>query len=161
FVNGKCSSIYPHNRILVNTVFEVAREAGLQTAYVDKHPAYEIMNGPSGKGLSAGYFPEINGVDNTVNATISYDELHVQAWLNFIDGITPANSSGSLNPPSMPSLMGGNFQAVSVAQKTAGYNTDSSLSPAILRALDYVDGALGRVKQKLQNKGYLNESLII
>lgn len=35
-------------------VFEVARFAGLQTAYSDKHPAYSIAQGPSGFGLSEG-----------------------------------------------------------------------------------------------------------
>ena len=160
-VDGKCVAVYPHMRLQVNTVFEVVRAAGKQTAYVDKHPAYEIMNGPSGKGLSVGYFPEIQAVANNVNATIAYDELHVQAWLSFIDGKTPVNSSGSLNPPSMPALMGGNFQAVSVAQKTVGYNNDSSFTPALLQALDYVDGALGRIMAKLEQKGVLNESLIV
>ncbi|KIW59718.1 hypothetical protein PV05_04152 [Exophiala xenobiotica] len=161
FVNGKCESIYPHMRLQVNTVFEVITAAGLQTAYVDKHPAYEIMNGPSGKGLSAGYFPEIQAVPNNVNATIAYDELHVQAWLSFIDGTTPANSTGHLAPSSMPALIGGNFQAVSVAQKTVGYMNDSSFSPALLHAFDYVDGAFGRIVTKLDQKGQLNESLII
>jgi hypothetical protein len=35
-VNGKCSPLYPHQRIRVNTAFEVAVAAGLQTAYADK-----------------------------------------------------------------------------------------------------------------------------
>lgn len=117
------------------------------------------MNGPSGKGLSAGYFPEIQAVPNNVNATIAYDELHVQAWLSFIDGTTPANSTGHLS--SVPALIGGNFQAVSVAQKTVGYMNDSSFSPALLHAFDYVDGAFGRIVAKLDQKGQLNQSLII
>lgn len=160
-VDGQCELVYPHSRLQVNTVFEIIRAAGLQTAYVDKHPSYEIMNGPSGQGLSVGYFPEIQSVDNTVNATIAYDELHVQAWLSFIDGTTPANSTGGLTPGSMPALIGGNFQAVSVAQKTVGYNNDSSLSTALLEAFDYVDGAFGRIVAKLEQKGYLNDALII
>lgn len=160
-VNGKCVSVYPHMRLQVNTAFEVVRAAGLQTAYVDKHPSYDIMNGPSGKGLSVGYFPEIQAVPVTVNDTIAYDELHVQAWLSLIDGKTPVNSTGTLNTSSMPTLMGGNFQAVSVAQKTVGYQNDSSLSPALLQAFDFVDGALGRIRAKLEQKGYLNDTLII
>ncbi|KIW15853.1 hypothetical protein PV08_05903 [Exophiala spinifera] len=162
-VDGKCVSVYPHSRVQVNTAFEVARAAGLQTAYVDKHPSYEIMNGPSGKGLSVGYFPEIQAVPVTVNDTIAYDELHVQAWLSLIEGKAPLNSSGALNTSAMPSLMGGNFQSVSVAQKTVGYNNDStsSLSPALIHAFDYVDAALGRIRAKLEQKGYLNDTLII
>lgn len=57
---GTCVPVYPHDFIKVNTVFEVARFAGFNTAYTDKHPAYEYVNGPSGLGLTEGYFPEIN-----------------------------------------------------------------------------------------------------
>jgi hypothetical protein len=51
---GSCEIVYPHNYIRVNTMFEVGRANGLVTAYADKHPSYEIMNGPSGTGLSQG-----------------------------------------------------------------------------------------------------------
>ena len=43
-----CQPVYPHSYLQVNTIFEVARAAGLRTAWADKHPAYEILNGPSG-----------------------------------------------------------------------------------------------------------------
>jgi hypothetical protein len=51
-VNEQCVSVYPHSRLLVNTVFEVVHGAGYQTAYVDKHPAYDLVRGPSGTGLT-------------------------------------------------------------------------------------------------------------
>jgi hypothetical protein len=38
-VNGKCKSMYPHDTLKVNTIFEVVQSKGLQTAYADKHPA--------------------------------------------------------------------------------------------------------------------------
>ena len=34
--------------------------AGLRTAWSDKHPAYEILNGPSGTGIQDLFTPEIN-----------------------------------------------------------------------------------------------------
>ncbi len=43
-------------------MFEVARQAGLRTAWSDKHPAYEILNGPSGTGIEDLFTPEINSV---------------------------------------------------------------------------------------------------
>src|SRR5215831_20117870 len=46
-----CTPVYPHQYLKVNTIFEVARAAGLRTAWSDKHPAYEILNGPSGAGV--------------------------------------------------------------------------------------------------------------
>jgi len=50
--------VYPHSYLKVNTVFEVARAAGLRTAWSDKHPAYEILNGPSGAGVQDLFTPE-------------------------------------------------------------------------------------------------------
>ena len=52
-------------------------------------------------------------------ATIAYDQLHVNAWLDWLDATTPVNTTvfnGQLTQ--VPTLFGGNFQAMSVAQKT-------------------------------------------
>ena len=57
-----CLPVYPHQYLKVNTVFEVARADGLRTAWSDKHPAYEILNGPSGTGVQDLFTPEINSV---------------------------------------------------------------------------------------------------
>jgi hypothetical protein len=108
-VNGKCTAIYPHSRLRVNTVFEVVHSKGKETAYTDKHPAYDIVRGPSGQGLSEGYFPEIAAVANRVDATIAYDQLHVDAYLDWLDGTSPKNAEGSLK--GVPTLFGGNFQS--------------------------------------------------
>ena len=48
-----CTRVYPHQYLKVNTVFEVARAHDLRTAWSDKHPAYEILSGPSGTGVQA------------------------------------------------------------------------------------------------------------
>jgi hypothetical protein len=50
----------PHQYLKVNTVFEVARAAGLRTAWSDKHAPYEIFNGPSGTGIQDLFTLEIN-----------------------------------------------------------------------------------------------------
>ena len=112
-VNGKCTEIYPHMRTRVNTAFEVVVAAGKKTAYADKHPSYDLMNGPSGDGLSTSYFPEIAGdgdYTSNVTACIQYDTLHVNAFLDWLDGKVPANSNGALNGE-IPMLFGGNFQS--------------------------------------------------
>jgi hypothetical protein len=57
---GNCTHVYPHNFIKVNTIFEVIKFAGYYTAWSDKHPAYEILKGPSGEGIDDLYTPEIN-----------------------------------------------------------------------------------------------------
>jgi hypothetical protein len=118
-INGECTNVYPHRRIRVNTIWELVHEAGRQTAYTDKHPAYDIVRGPSGKGLSVGYFPEIAAIGPTVEDTIAYDQLHVNAFLDWINGTTPDNSEVQDKLTGTPILFGGNYQSVSVAQKFA------------------------------------------
>src|ERR1700739_2816055 len=67
---GQCVPVYPHNAIRTNTIFEVVKSKGGHTAWADKHPAYDLVNGSSGKGVDDLYTPEItnvNGLDNTVS----------------------------------------------------------------------------------------------
>jgi predicted AlkP superfamily pyrophosphatase or phosphodiesterase len=152
----------------VNTVFEIVHSHGGVTAYADKHPAYDIVRGPSGLGLDEGYFPEINSIADSsghdftanVNLTITWDQLHVDAWLDWIDGKSPANAEGSIKGKT-PTLFGGNFQSVSVGQKTKGYMPDLSFTPDLLKALDFVDDSLGKIVNKLKSKGILDDTLII
>jgi type I phosphodiesterase/nucleotide pyrophosphatase len=54
-----CLPVYPHQYLKVNTVFEVAHAKGMHTAWSDKHPAYEILSGPSGMGVDDFFTPEI------------------------------------------------------------------------------------------------------
>ncbi|KAK5125364.1 hypothetical protein LTR85_000473 [Meristemomyces frigidus] len=163
-INGTCDQIYPHNRLRVNTIFEIVHSKGYQTAYTDKHPAYDILRGPSGTGLDVGYFPEIAAVANTVDATIAYDQLHVDAWLEWLDAATPINSTVfDAELTGVPTLFGGNFQAMSVAEKTVGYENDTanSFSPAMIQALTFVDASIGAVVNKLKAKGLYSDTLII
>ena len=89
-----CQPIYPHSYLKVNTIFEVARAAGLRTAWSDKHPAYEILSGPSGTGIDDLFTPEINSVADaagddrsTDNAlTQEYDGFKVKAVRNELAG---------------------------------------------------------------------------
>ena len=59
-VNGVCAPVLPHNMMRLNTVFEVVRSTLGLTAYSEKRPAYEFLNGPSGTGVTDLYTPEIN-----------------------------------------------------------------------------------------------------
>src|SRR5450759_5109013 len=109
-----CKPVYPHSHLKVNTSFEVARAAGLRTAWSDKHPAYEILNGPSGTGVQDLFTPEINSVADfagddwtTDNAlTQEYDSTKVAAVLNEIDGL---DHSGGRHVGT-PAVFGMNFQ---------------------------------------------------
>ncbi|MCJ1249977.1 hypothetical protein MMC30_007203 [Trapelia coarctata] len=161
-VNGVCTNIYPHARLRVNTVFEIARAAKLVTAYTDKHPAYDLVRGPSGTGLTTGYFPEIASLPTQIDPTIEYDKLHVAAFLDWIKGVDPANSEGTLGGKT-PNLFGGNFQSINVAEKVAGYQEAPGFpfTPALLSTYDFVDQSLGKIVQALKDQKIYEETLII
>jgi hypothetical protein len=124
---GKCVPLFPHSAMRSNTIFEVVRSEGGHTAWADKHPAYDLVNGPSGKGVEDLFSPEITnvgGLDNTVSVvcTVNNDSLKVQGILNEIHGLKHDGTPG----PGVPTVFGMNFQAVSVGQKLAKDNSDGS-----------------------------------
>jgi hypothetical protein len=170
-----CKPVYPHQYIQVNTVFEVARAAGLRTAWSDKHAAYEILNGPSGAGIQDLFTPEINsdapvsGAGNdwtTDNAlTMQYDSYKVQAVLNEINGF---DHSGA-HRVGTPAIFGMNFQTVSTAEKlprsdglTGGYLADGSTPGQLLsRALDYINTQVGSMANALKDRHLDHNTVII
>ena len=113
--HGNCVPLFPHSALRTNTIFEVVKSAGGHTAWADKHPAYDLVNGPSGTGVDDLYTPEItnvNGFDATVSVvcTAQNDQLKVNAIINEIHGLRHDGSPG----PGVPAVLGMNFQAVSV-----------------------------------------------
>src|SRR5262249_33795560 len=155
-----CTPVYPHSFLRVNTIFEVARNAGMYTAWADKHPAYDIVNGPSGQGVADLYTPEIASVPVTVSATEAYDDLKVQAMLNESAGIDHSCTKIA----SVPAIFGMNFQAVSVAQKdpNGGY-VDAKATPSALlqEALDHTDESVAQMLAALRQQGLFSSTAII
>ena len=158
--NG-CKPVYPHSFLRVNTVFEVAKAAGLHTAWSDKHPAYELVNGPSGKGVDDLFVPEINSSDDiTAKAvnTAAYDDTKVAAIINEIDGKSHDGKDGT----GVPAIFGMNFQAVSVGQKTTGYtDAKGTPSPDLAEALKHTDASIGKMLAELRTKGLDKDTLVI
>jgi Sulfatase/Type I phosphodiesterase / nucleotide pyrophosphatase len=125
-----CQPIMPWDYLKANTIFQVIHDAGMRTAWSDKHAIYSSFNGPGSGGMSIDDFfaPEIdsqavepNGVpypqdDDWAHidaATKQYDGYKVQAVLNELTGY---DHSGQ-NKVGVPAILGMNFQAVSVAEK--------------------------------------------
>jgi hypothetical protein len=74
----------------------------------------------------------------------------------------PANSEIQNALTGTPTLFGGNFQAVSVAQKTYGYVAGSlAFTPQLITTLDFVDTSIGRVVTALKAKGIFDDTLIV
>ena len=177
--------VYPHQYVKVNNIFEVAKSAGLSTAYSDKHPGgYDIVNGQSGNAVDDYYSPEINAsvaidpltgklIDASNNPnkltlattttspvlTAAYDDLKVQAILNEINGF---NSRGTDSQP-VPNLFGMNFQAVSVGQKvlTGGIAADGTPSASLETALKHTDQSIGEIVDALKQNGLFDSTLIV
>ena len=104
---GQCVPLYPHDAIRSNTIFEVVKAQGGHTAWADKHPAYDLVNDPSGKGVDDLYTPELTnfgGLDNTVSVvcTVNNDALKAQGILNEIKGLNHDGAPG----PSVPQCSG-------------------------------------------------------
>src|SRR5215472_6253941 len=170
-----CKPIYPNRYLQVNTIFNVARAHGLRTAWSDKHPAYQILSGPSGDGVQDYFTPEINsqalgfraGEDWTSDnaATMQYDSYKVQAILNEIDGF---DHSGK-NRVGVPAIFGMNFQTVSTAQKlptsdglTGGYLPGGTVpGPLLVRALNYIDAQVGTMVARIKADGLAGSTAII
>jgi hypothetical protein len=179
-VNGQCVVVWPHQFIRVNTIFEVLRAHNLHTAWSDKHPAYEILNGPSGKGIEDLFTPEINsqlpgapaGKDNTTSfkGVREYDTLKVTAVINQIKGF----SSVGVSVNYVPAVFGMNFQSVSVGQKLAqsGYGDPAGLvggysnaagapGSALTLQLQFVDDSVGKMVQALKANNLYDDTAII
>jgi hypothetical protein len=71
--------VYPNQVLQTNTIFDVAHNAGLYTAFSDKHPAYQIVFGPNPHAVNDFYGPEINSItgllDKTTGKTVNADNL--------------------------------------------------------------------------------------
>jgi hypothetical protein len=160
--------VYPHQFLRVNTIFEVIHEAGLQPAWSDKHPAYDIVNGPSGEGVDDLYTPEINSIANksgqiwtdTEPLCKSYDTLKVNAIINEING---KDHTGMVDLGT-PAIFGMNFQAVSVGQKVVvgGYaDATGTPGPVLADALDFIDQSLGKFVDALKQRDLYESTVII
>lgn len=157
--NG-CAPVYPHSFLRVNTVFEVAKAAGMLTAWADKHPSYDLVNGPSGHGVDDLFTPEIaaGGTTDGVASTEAYDDTKVAAVLNQIGGMTHDGKPAV----GVPAIFGMNFQAVSVGEKTKGYmDAAGTPSPELADAFKHTDESLGKLVAALKTAGIDKETLVI
>jgi Type I phosphodiesterase / nucleotide pyrophosphatase len=187
-----CAPVYPWNFVRTNTIFGVIHAAGGYTAWSDKHPAYSAVSGPgNGSNIDDYYSPEINSVpvnlpgvtgcnplpDQTAVASSNawtdsfqniqcYDTLKVNAVVNEINGFT---HNGKSHAPT-PTLLGMNFQTVSVGQKlieksvglTGGYiDNEGRPTAALLNEIEFTDASIGRMVEALKDRGLLDSTLVI
>jgi hypothetical protein len=191
-----CSPIWPWQFVRANSIFSVIRQAGGVTAWSDKHPAYSsVASGIGPAALDDFYSPEINSnvvplpglttptglncsavLDPTSDLTAwtnsfqeiqCYDQLKVNAVLNWIDGKTHLGG-GHLRET--PNIFGMNFQALSVGQKLneknisvqGGYKDAAGTpSDALLNEFKFVDASIAEFVNELKNRGLYDSTLIV
>jgi hypothetical protein len=190
---NNCQPVYPWNFVRTNTIYGVIHAAGGYTAWADKHPVYASVSGPTGTSVPSNvddyYAPEVNsdivpipglttasgfncaslshnGKDWTTdfNTIQCYDQLKVNAIVNEING---KDHLGTSNAP-VPTLLGMNFQSVSVGQKliengVKGGYLDAAATPTapMLSEIQYVDAAIGQMVAALKSRGLLSSTAII
>jgi hypothetical protein len=169
-----CQPILPNQYIQVNTIFNVARAHGMLTAWSDKHPANQVLSGPSGLGPQDYFTPEINSTaigyttgdwttDNA--ATMQYDSYKVSAVINWIRGF---DHSGTRHV-GIPAIFGMNFQTVSTAEKLptsdgliGGYQPGGTVpGPLLIRALNYINTEVGKMVTAIRQRGIAGSTAII
>lgn len=176
---------YPHDYLKVNTIFEVVHAAGLRASMMDKHPAYEIANGPSGKGVDDLFCPEIDAraalvdgklldrsaapagiklipINKDVALAMAYDDLKIAALVREIHG----EDSGGKSGVGAPALAAINLQAVTIAEKTRKGGIDSEdgkevVSPLVLQAMQHSDAAIATVVSELKSAGLWDQTMLI
>jgi len=177
--DGCTSRVWPHQFPRMNNVFEIVKAAGGRTAWSDKHPAYEFLNGPSSMGIDDLFTPEITlnapaiTTTNSFALTMAYDDMKVAAIVNEIRGFDHTGSTFV----GVPTVFGMNFQAVSVGQKlkaeqvltapvlTGGYvkNMNGTFTPSngLQATLEHTDQSIGAMVSELDKQGLLDSTMII
>jgi hypothetical protein len=157
-IGSRCRPLWPHEYLRVNTVFGVLHASGLRTAWIDKHPAYEILNGPGGSPGGPGhniddfFAPEIDSALTRQNLTETGGSARDTAALidprkSFTGSILAVRLYDDLKVRAIleeirgrdhtgrhrvgtPVLFGMNFQSVNVGQKNpAGGYRDTRATP--------------------------------
>ena len=190
---NNCNPVYPWNFVRTNTIYGVIHAAGGYTAWSDKHPVYAVVSGPTGttspSNVDDYYAPEVNsdivpipkfstvtgfdcstlvhnGNDWTTDfdSIKCYDQLKVNAIVNEING---KNHLGTSSAP-VPTILGMNYQAVSVGQKlikggVKGGYTDAAgdPTPSMRGEIEFVDATIGQMVDALQDHGLLGSTAII
>lgn len=152
--------VYPHDLMRVNTMFEVVRQNGGRTAWIDQHILYnDLLNGPSGTGLDDSIALERKGVPQTYEGFSGQDRRRVDILLNQIRGLDRSGQKSI----GVPRLFGMGFICFGALQKSEGYaDARGGLGEKNLRAsLQLVDESLGRIIAELKKEKLYETTLLI
>src|SRR2546429_256580 len=135
-VGGKCVQVMPNDFLRANSIFSVAHQTGLSTAWADKHPAADQQ--VSGHGTPNG-MPAIFGMNFQA---VSVGQKLVDPQLSCVR----SNNAPGCDPKYFP----------------GGYEpTTLQFTPQLSGAISFVDGALGKMVAELKAQNQLSSTEII
>jgi hypothetical protein len=160
----RCMPVWPHNFVRTNTIFQVIRHHHLRTAWSDKHPAYDLLNGNDpdsqpadgpGTNIDEFFAPEINSDLSSANVQlINSLGLHSTASAPVVDPNCPGPNCGSDFTSSIDGVeYYDGIKVSAVLNELNGFNHMGTIevgTPAILG----MNFQLVSVGQKLKIAGY-------
>jgi predicted AlkP superfamily pyrophosphatase or phosphodiesterase len=154
-----CTPVYPRHLMRVNTMFEVVKQAGGRTAWIDQHAMYnDLLVGPAGRGLDDNRALERKGTPPTLDGFMAQDGRRVDLLLNQIRGF---DSSGKQRA-GVPKVFGMGFISFGAAQKSVGYQDgNATLGKELKPTLDFVDQSIGRIVAELKMQKLFDSTMIV
>jgi hypothetical protein len=163
-VGRGCAPVWPHNFVRTNTIFQVIHGHHMRTAWSDKHPAYDIINGNDpdsqaadgpGGNVDEFFAPEINSELSNANVQlINSLGLHSTASAPVTDPNCPGPNCGSDFTSSIDGVeYYDGIKVSAVLHQLNGFNhmgTIATGTPAIL-GMNFQSVSVG---QKLKTGGY-------
>ncbi|HEY2526539.1 MAG TPA: alkaline phosphatase family protein [Xanthobacteraceae bacterium] len=163
-VNGVCSPVWPHNFVRTNSIFAVIHSHHMRTAWSDKHPAYDIVNGNDpdsepanapGTNIDDFFSPEINSDLSSANVQLVASlGLHSTAPAPVTDPTCPGPNCGSDFTSSIDGIeFYDGIKVAAIVNELNGYDhtgTRNVGTPAIL-GMNFQAVSVG---QKLNVGGY-------
>ena len=151
----KCSPVWPHDLMRVNTIFEVVHQKIGPTAWAgEDEGSTDLMRGPSGQGLT-----EACGFEKA--AAAAGDESRLHAVLHWIDG---KDCQGNHDAP-VPALFGMSFVLFAAAQSMSGMGyADGGAeipSPGLEKSLISLDAAIARIIAELKARKLFDSTWIV
>ncbi len=171
---GTCTPVQPWQLLQngVNTIYNVASNAGLTTAFSDKHAgAYTIAEGPGGNSIGTVFSPEINAsmalIDSTTGKQINLQtataaQLHLQGTklIDALSSIYQANPNNytlaQATSSTQLTIAYDSFKANGVAGEYLGKNPVTGTTGNPTPNLNYLNFQAVSVAEKALNGGIDN-----
>jgi hypothetical protein len=144
-----CKPIQPWDYLGVNTIFQVIHNAGMRTAWSDKHAIYTSFNGPGSNGMS---------IDDFFGPKVGTPAIY---GMNFQTVSTAEKLKSSPAVLVGPNKQGNYTEGPSLAGGYMTVDGQQVPGPLLRSALNYVNDALQRMVDTIRADGEAGSTAII